>query len=128
MARRNYYNRARGVYGRYRNNYRRYRSSARRTYRRGQSYARRANTAIGLYNPGTEYLAGAVVGLTSLDNKIPAPLKIIGASLPLRGGIGGKVSRFFRGVLLGDAVSYYTKLQIPIPGTDGKGSSNIKWG
>jgi hypothetical protein len=109
---------------------------AQRAYNRGYTRfynsrvgygAWRANQAIGLYNPGAEYLAGAVLGLTAIDNKIPAPLKIIGAALPLRGGIGGKVSRFFRGMLIGDAVSYYTKYQIPIPGIDNAGS-NIKWG
>lgn len=134
--RRRYYNRGRQYYSRARSGYRRARSAGRRAYNRG--YVRfynsrpgfaayRANQAIGLYNPGAEYLAGAVIGLTSIDNKIPAPLKIIGAALPLRGGIGGKVSRFFRGMLIGDAVSYFTKFQIPVPGIDGA-NSNIKWG
>lgn len=127
MARNNY-NRGRRYYARARSAGRRTYNRGRRYYARGRGYATRANQSIGLYNPGAEYLAGAVIGLTSIDNKIPAPLKIIGAALPLRGGIGGKVSRFFRGVLIGDALSYYTKFQIPVPGIDGTSASNIKWG
>lgn len=118
---RNYYSRARRSrsYGRSYGNFRRYGV---------RSSARRANQAIGLYNPGVEYLAGAAVGVTDLDNKIPAVVKILGAALPLRGGIGGKVCRFFRGMLIGDAISHYTGAKINVPGVGDGGNSNIKWG
>lgn len=90
--------------------------------------ARRANEAIGLYNPGVEYLAGVGVGITDLDNRIPAVVKILGAALPLRGGIGGKVCRFFRGMLIGDAISHYTGAKVSVPVLGDGNNSNIKWG
>lgn len=114
---RNYYSRSRRTYNR-----------GRRYYARGRGYARRANQTIGLYNPGVEYLVGVGVGVTDLDNRIPAVVKILGAALPLRGGIGGKVSRFFRGVLIGDAISHYTGKTIAVPGVGDGAKSNIKWG
>lgn len=113
MARRRYYRRARR-YGR------RYTPRARR-------YARKANSAVGLYNPGIEYLVGAAVGMTEFDNSIPAPIKIIGAALPLKGGMGGKISRFCRGCLLGDAISHYSGVKIPV-GLPGNAGSNMNWG
>lgn len=131
---RNFYRSARGAY-------RRTRSYARRRY--DNAYARaytrfynsrpgfaawKANQTIGLYNPGVEYLAGAVLGVTDIDNRIPAVVKILGAALPLRGGIGGKVSRFFRGMLIGDAISHYTGKKIAVPGIGDGSNSNVKWG
>lgn len=86
------------------------------------------NQSIGLYNPGVEYLAGAAVGVTDLDNRVPAVVKILGAALPLRGGIGGKVSRFFRGMLIGDAISHYTGVKFNVPVVGDGNNSNIKWG
>jgi len=136
-----YYNQGRRVYRSARGAYRRTRSYARRRF--SNAYARgytrfynsnigygawRANQTIGLYNPGVEYVAGAVVGVTDLDNKVPAVVKILGAALPLRGGIGGKVSRFFRGMLIGDAISHYTGVKFNVPVLGGGNNSNIKWG
>lgn len=125
---RNYYSRGRRYYSRGRGYARRTYNRGRQYYARGRGYARRANQTIGLYNPGVEYLAGAAVGVTDLDNRIPAVVKIIGAALPLRGGIGGKVSRFFRGVLIGDAIGHYTGKTIAVPGIGDGANSNIKWG
>lgn len=131
---RNFYRSARGAY-------RRTRSYARRRY--DNAYARaytrfynsrpgfaawKANQTIGLYNPGVEYLAGAALGVTDIDNRIPAVVKILGAALPLRGGIGGKLSRFFRGMLIGDAISHYTGKKIAVPGIGDGSNSNVKWG
>lgn len=100
MARRNY---GRRTYRRARSYGRRARSYGARGYRR----ARKANETIGLYNPGMEYAAGAAIGaLTNLDDRIPAQWKIAAACLPLKGGIGGKVSRFARGICLGDTLQH----------------------
>jgi len=128
---------ARNYYSRARRGYRRARSYGRRAYNRGYTRfynsnigygAWRANQTIGLYNPGVEYVAGAAVGITDLDNKVPAVVKILGAALPLRGGIGGKVSRFFRGMLIGDAISHYTGVKFNVPVVGDGNNSNIKWG
>lgn len=131
---RNFYRSARGAY-------RRTRSYVRRRY--NNAYARaytgfynsrpgfaawKANQSIGFYNPGVEFLAGVGVGVTDLDNRIPAVVKILGAALPLRGGIGGKVCRFFRGMLIGDAISHYTGVKFNVPGVGDGNNSNIKWG
>lgn len=136
-----YYNQGRRVYRSARGAYRRTRSYARRRY--SNAYARaytgfynsrpgfaawKANQTIGLYNPGTEYLAGVALGITDIDNRIPAVVKILGAALPLRGGIGGKASRFFRGMLIGDAISHYTGKKIAVPGIGDGSNSNVKWG
>ena len=136
-----YYNQGRRVYRSARGAYRRTRSYARRRF--SNAYARgytrfynsnigygawRANQSIGLYNPGVEYLIGTAVGVTDLDNRIPAVVKILGAALPLRGGIGGKLSRFFRGMLIGDAISHYTGAKINVPVVGDGSNSNIKWG
>jgi len=86
----------------------------RRTYSRGRRYAKKANESIGLYNPGTEYIAGGAVGLTDIDNRVPAEIKLALACLPLRGGIGGKVCRFFRGMVIGDIVQHRTGFSIPV--------------
>ncbi len=134
---RNYYSRARRGYRRARRGYRRVRSYGRRAYNRAYTRfynsnigygAWRMNQSIGLYNPGVEYLAGAAVGITDLDNRVPAVVKILGAALPLRGGIGGKVSRFFRGMLIGDAISHYTGVKFNVPVVGDGNNSNIKWG
>ena len=131
---RNYYSRARS-YGR--RAYNRARYAGRRAYYRGYTRfynsnvgygAWRANQSIGLYNPGVEYLIGTAVGVTDLDNRIPAVVKILGAALPLRGGIGGKLSRFCRGMLIGDAISHYTGAKISVPVLGDGSNSNIKWG
>jgi len=131
---RNYYSRARS-YGR--RAYNRARYAGRRAYYRGYTRfynsnvgyrAWRANQTIGLYNPGVEYLIGTAVGVTDLDNRIPAVVKILGAALPLRGGIGGKLSRFFRGMLIGDAISHYTGVKFNVPVVGDGSNSNIKWG
>jgi len=128
---------ARNYYSRARRGYRRARSYGRRAYNRGYTRfynsnigygAWRANQTIGLYNPGVEYVAGAAVGITDLDNKVPAVVKILGAALPLRGGIGGKVSRFFRGMLIGDTISHYTGVKFNVPVVGDGNNSNIKWG
>ena len=131
---RNFYRSASGAY-------RRTRSYVRRRY--NNPYARastgfynsrpgfaawKANQTIGFYNPGVEYLAGVGVGVTNLDNKIPAVVKILCAALPLRGGIGGKVCRFFRGMLIGDAISHYTGVKFNVPVLGDGDNSNIKWG
>ena len=136
-----YYNQGRRVYRSARGAYRRTRSYARRRF--SNAYARaytgfyssrpgfaawKANQTIGLYNPGVEYLIGTAVGVTDLDNRIPAVVKILGAALPLRGGIGGKVSRFFRGMLIGDAISHYTGVKFNVPVVGDGSNSNIKWG
>lgn len=97
-------------------------------YRSRRNYVKRTET-IGLYNPGVEYAAGAVVGVSDLDDLIPAPLKIGLAVAPLKGGIGGKVSRFFRGVLLGDIIAHYTGFKLPIKsGVTGQGTNNVTGG
>lgn len=122
---RNYYNQARRVYGSARGAYRRTRSYARRRY--NNAYARaytgfynsrvgygswKANQSIGLYNPGTEFAAGvAVGGLTNIDDQIPFYVKVGLACAPLRGGIGGKISRFMKGMVLGDILQ--AKLNLP---------------
>ena len=128
---------ARNYYSRARSGYRRLRSASRRAYNRG--YVRfynsrpgfaawKANQTIGFYNPGVEYLAGVGVGVTDLDNRIPAVVKILCAALPLRGGVGGKVCRFFRGMLIGDAISHYTGVKFNVPVLGDGDNSNIKWG
>ncbi|HQD27174.1 MAG TPA: hypothetical protein PKV78_11625 [Methanoculleus thermophilus] len=119
---------ARNYYSRARRGYRRTRSYVRRRYNNAYARAYKANQSIGLYNPGVEYLAGVAVGVTDLDNRIPAVVKILGAALPLRGGIGGKVCRFFRGMLIGDAISHYTGVKFNVPVVGDGNKSNIKWG
>lgn len=122
---RNYYNRARRVYGSARGAYQRTRSYARRRYNNAYSRAYtgfynsrpgfaawKANQSIGLYNPGAEFAAGvAVGGLTNIDDQIPFYVKVGLACAPLRGGIGGKLSRFMKGMVLGDILQ--AKLNLP---------------
>lgn len=122
--------RKRAYYGA-RNYYSRGRAYARSRYSSFRGGAKKVNSQLGLYNPGAEYIAGAAVGMTEIDNAVPAPVKIALASLPLRGGIGGKVSRFFRGMLIGDVISHYTGVKIPVglPGTSSTSStSNVTGG
>lgn len=114
---RNYYNRARQgyrnarAYG-FRSYARNYGARARVAGRRAYSYGRKANQSIGLYNPGTEFAAGvAVGGLTNIDDQIPFYVKVGLACAPLRGGIGGKISRFMKGMVLGDILQ--AKLNLP---------------
>ena len=104
-------------YNRYKRRYqnvRKYgvRSSARWAAGRGYSRAKKANETIGIYNPGTEYIAGiAVGGLTNIDDQIPFYVKVGLACAPLRGGIGGKISRFMKGMVVGDILQ--AKLNLP---------------
>lgn len=63
----------------------------------------------------TEFLAGAVVGLTNYDAKIPAELKILAACAPVKGF--GRIKAFAQGMLLGDVIQARTGINIMGGGT-----------
>ena len=87
----------------------------------------KASEVFGVYMPGLEYLVGIGIGMTSLDNNVSMPVKILAASLPLKGQIGGRISRLARGVIAGDALQALTGYSLPIGGIGGTAPSNIKW-
>jgi hypothetical protein len=80
-----------------------------RNYRRRYSYARRAyrfggrpyGGRIGL-NISPAFIAGAMLGLTDLDQKIPAQAVLIGATAPVRGL--GVVKGGCQGIIFGNTL------------------------
>ena len=80
MARRNY-----------RRSYRRYSRGARR------SYGRKAGLAL-----SPAFLAGALIGVTHMDDKIPKQLVLIGATVPVRGI--GTVKAVAQGLIFGNVL------------------------
>lgn len=117
MARKNTYRRN------YRSYYRRASGYVRRgwnsrpvTYARGR-YNRRGtgigNQHVKLY-PDLSVGAGAVVGMTNVDTMVPGQLWLLGAALPIGGKLGRRVRNFCGGVILGELISQYTGLKIPI--------------
>ena len=104
---------------------RRFRRNYRGTYRGrryGASFRRRGFAgSYGGYgmNLSTPFLAGAVVGYTNMDDKIPAELTMLGASAPIRGKGFGTVKGFSQGVIMGNLLQLLTKNK----GLSGKGSN-----
>ena len=89
---------------------RRYRRSGSGSYR-GRKYAYSAGRggfagSFGGYglNLSTPWLAGAVVGFTNLDEKIPAELTLAASSIPLKGRGIGPIKGFAQGVLCGNLI------------------------
>lgn len=92
-----------------------FRSSAKYGYRQAKARyggrVRKAQSVIGIYNPGMAYLAGLGIGaLTNLDDKLDARIKIGLACLPLKGGIGGQVKKAAEGLCLGDMLQHSLNL------------------
>ena len=88
-----------------------YRARASSYSRRVRGGARKANSVIGVYNPGMAYLAGLGIGaLTNIDDKIDARIKIGLACLPLKGGIGGQVKKLAEGICFGDMLQHSLNL------------------
>lgn len=52
----------------------------------------------------TPWLLGALVGLTDIDNKIPATAKVLAATMPVSGRIGGKIRGVGQGMCFGDVI------------------------
>lgn len=111
--RRRYYARAKSWGGRA------YRMGRTRTYRKGGFRAR----------VGLPFIAGLALGMTNLDDVVPAPIKIIGACLPVQGPGIGTVKAVCQGMLIGDVVQKLTGISLPVPGiTSGGSGGGILWG
>jgi len=111
MARK-YYNRARSYAG---GGYRRSRNYG----DRARSYYRKQNMVK--LNIRKEWAAGAAVGFTNQDDKIPisAEHKLMLATMPVGGSIGGPVKGFFSGLCFGNAAQHATGFRVNDPGQTG---------
>jgi hypothetical protein len=105
MARR-YYNRARNYGGRAYN-------YARSNYGRARSWGSRQQKGAIQLRVGQEWLAGAAIGMTNMDEKIPNELKLAGATMPVSGRYGGKAKAVFQGMIFGNLAQYYLKFRLP---------------
>lgn len=96
-----------------------YRMGRTRTYRKGRFQAR----------IGAPFIAGLALGMTSFDDLIPAPIKIVGACLPVQGPGIGTVKAVCQGMLIGDVISKLSGITIPVPGmSTGSTSGGTLWG
>jgi len=104
---------------------RRFRRNYRGTYRGrryGASFSRRGFAgSYGGYglNLSTPFLAGAIIGFTNMDDKIPAEVTLAGASMPIKGKGFGMIKAVSQGVLMGNLIQSLTKNK----GLSGKGSN-----
>ena len=71
-------------------------------YTRRQRAKRYTKRAGGILDLSSATLAGIGVGYSSLDEKIPSDLVVIGATAPIKGYTQPK--NFFRGVMFGNRV------------------------
>jgi hypothetical protein len=71
------------------------------------------------------FIAGLALGMTDLDQLIPAPIKIAAACAPIKGL--GAVKGFAQGILLGDVVQALTGFTLPVLGatTSSKSGSAV---
>lgn len=71
------------------------------------------------FNLSTPFLAGAIIGFTNMDDKIPAEVTLAGASMPIKGKGFGMIKAVSQGVLMGNLIQSLTKNK----GLGGKGSN-----
>ena len=111
---------------------RRYRYSARRSYRgrrfrySTRSFSRRfrRGNSFGITKSLFFWAPAAIAACTTLDDKIPAQIKLLAATMPIRGrGEVGMIKSAARGLIFGDVVNQMTgnKLQL----NRGKSSGSI---
>jgi hypothetical protein len=88
---------------------RRYRGFVRRYYGR----ARRYGSKVGL-NVNMPFLAGAVIGFSDLDEKIPAQIVLGAATVPVRGL--GTVKAAAQGIIFGNLLQQLKNKQVSTEG------------
>ena len=71
----------------------------------------------------TGFLAGVAAGVTNLDNKIPADVRIALAAAPITGI--GMVKGFFQGAILGDIAQKRLGFRLPAGATSGGQSAFV---
>ncbi|MDO9573467.1 MAG: hypothetical protein Q7I94_00625 [Candidatus Contubernalis sp.] len=106
-----------------------FRRRFKRSYRgsfRGRKYAgnfsrRGFSGSVGGYglNLSTPFMAGALIGFTNMDDKIPAEITLAGASMPIKGKGFGTVKAVSQGILMGNLIQSLVKNK----GLSGKGSN-----
>lgn len=58
-------------------------------------------------NTSMPFLAGAVVGFTNLDDKIPPMISLAAATMPISGGGVGKIKAAAQGVVFGNLLQSF---------------------
>ena len=104
--------------------FRRFRRYTGRVYRRARRFGGwKRSFGRGRFgvNLSTPFLIGAAIGMTDLDQMIPAPVKILAACAPVRGL--GPIKAAAQGMLVGDVVQSLTGFTLPIVGGLGGSSS-----
>lgn len=100
---------------------RRWRNYKRKFYTsRAYKFGRRAYRKSGL-QLSTEFLAGAAIGLTNFDQKIPAEIKLIAACAPVKGL--GKIKALAQGMIIGDIIQARTGFGLFTGGNGGSGGA-----
>ncbi|MDV0440971.1 hypothetical protein [Methanorbis furvi] len=75
--------------------------------------------------PDLTVAAGAAVGLSDIDRMVPGQLWLLGAAMPIGGSIGRKVRNFCGGVIIGELISQYTGVKIPLGTAQTKNTTNM---
>jgi hypothetical protein len=70
---------------------------------------------------GPEFIAGLAAGLSNLDDRVPADLKLIAATAPVGGAAGGKLKAFSQGMIFGNIVQHKLGFRV---GGSGAGDSD----
>ena len=78
----------------------------------GYYYRRPRNAYRGYQKKGADFklvrsvpwIIGGLIGFTDIDNKIPASAKVLAATMPVSGRIGGKIRSVGQGMCFGDVV------------------------
>lgn len=79
------------------------------TYRR--TFAHKSGYGVTISTP---FLVGMAVGLTDLDNNIPGEIKILAATLPVKGPGVQFIKTAAQGMILGDVVQKMTGFGLPL--------------
>lgn len=104
MAYRKYGRKAYNTGRRYAHNYRRNAGNYARSVNKGNAFKLRL---------GNEYMLGAALGFTNMDEKIPADVKLMGATMPVGGKIGGKAKALSQGMVFGNVVQHMLGVRLP---------------
>jgi hypothetical protein len=104
---------------------RRTRLSKAQNYRAGKKYfrgkSRGGSMGINKYMP---FWAGAAIGFSNLDDRIPAQYTLLAATAPISGGGIGKIKAVAQGIVFGNIIQNITSGKTSIGGS----SSNAGFG
>lgn len=95
---------------------RQYSRMARGAYKMGRRKSRGALKGIGL-NLSMGFLGGLAAGVSNLDNRIPADIKIAAAAAPVSGL--GMIKGIAQGMIIGDIVQKRLGFRLPVGSTSG---------